>query len=91
VEEIRPERALVMLQQLPTGALSSWSFILRPRDGNRTRLIVRSRTSGPAGFTARWARALELLLLEPGYFVMERGVLRGIKRRAEDRDPTYPT
>lgn len=88
VEEIRPENALVMLQVLPTGAFSSWGFILRPRDGNRTRLIVRSRTSAPAGFAARWARELELVLLEPGYFVMERGMLRGIKRRAEHRDPT---
>jgi hypothetical protein len=26
---------------------------------------------------------VELLFLEPGYFVMERGMLHGIKRRAE--------
>jgi hypothetical protein len=29
------------------------------------------------------AREVELLLLEPGYFVMERGMLRGLKKRAE--------
>lgn len=58
VEEIRPENALVMLQELPTGAFSSWSFTLPPRDGNRMRLIVRSRTSGQAGLPRR-GRALE--------------------------------
>jgi hypothetical protein len=83
VREIRPEEALVMLQELPTGALSGWSFILRSVSGARTRLIVRGRTSPPAGWAARLARQVELLLLEPGYFVMERGMLRGIKRRAE--------
>jgi hypothetical protein len=88
VEEIRLENALVMLQELPTGALSSWSFILRPHAGDHTRLIVRSRTSAAAGFAAWLARGLELLLLEPGYFVMGRGMLRGIKRRAERRHPT---
>jgi hypothetical protein len=88
VEEIRLENALVMLQELPTGAFSSWSFILRPHAGDHTRLIVRSRTSAPAGFAAWLARGLELLLLEPGYFVMERGMLRGIQRRAERRHPT---
>lgn len=77
VKEIRPEEALVLLQELPTGALSSWSFVLRPR------LIVRGRTSPPRTFTTRLARAVEILLLEPGYFVMEREMLHGIKHRAE--------
>ena len=82
VREIRPEEALVLLQELPSGAVSSWSFVLRGRAG-RTRLIVRGRTSRPATVGARLARQAELLLLEPGYFVMERGMLRGIRRRAE--------
>jgi hypothetical protein len=83
VTEIRPEEALVMLQELPTGAFSSWSFSLRPHGDNSTRLVVRGRTSAPSGMAAKVARQVELLLLEPGYFVMERGMLRGIKRRAE--------
>ena len=82
VREVRPEEALVLLQDLPSGAVSSWSFVLRERAG-RTRLIVRGRTSAPGGAGARLAREIELLLLEPGYFVMERGMLRGIRRRAE--------
>jgi hypothetical protein len=83
VKEIRAEEALVLLQELPTGALNSWSFVLRPSAGGHTRLIVRGRTSAPVGRRARIARRVELLVLEPGYFVMERGMLRGIKRRAE--------
>ena len=83
VTEVRPREALLMLQQLPTGAATSWSFVLRRRRDGTTRLLVRARAAAPARASARAARALELLLLEPGYFVMERGMLRGIKRRAE--------
>lgn len=82
VTDVRPEEALVMLQELPTGGLSTWSFVLRPESRDHTRLIVRGRSSPPPGFPGRLARATELLILEPGYFVMERGMLRGIKRRA---------
>lgn len=82
VEEIHPERVLVMSQELPTGGLSSWSFILRPIDATRTRLIARARSSASARLAERVARQVELLLLEPGYFVMERGMLRGIRKRA---------
>lgn len=83
VSEIRPGEALVMLQQLPTGGRTSWSFIVRARADGTTRLLVRTRASAPTEARARVARALELLLLEPGYFLMERGMLRGIRRRAE--------
>jgi hypothetical protein len=83
VTEIRPREALVMLQQLPTGAITSWTFILRASGSEKARLLVRARASAPARASARAARALELLLLEPGYFLMERGMLRGIKHRAE--------
>jgi hypothetical protein len=72
-----------MLQQLPTGGVASWSFILRPRGATRTRLVARARTSAPASVAERVARQIELLLLEPGYFFMERGMLRGIRKRAE--------
>lgn len=88
VTEIRPERALVMLQELPTGGLSSWSFNLRPLGGGATRLLVRGRSSAPSMRAERVAREVELLLLEPGYFVMERGMLRGLKKRAERATPS---
>lgn len=85
VKEIVPEHALVLLQQLPTGGLNSWSFILRPGSATRTRLIVRGRRSAPVSVAERIALQIELVLLEPGYFIMERGMLRGIKTRAEWR------
>jgi hypothetical protein len=83
VTEIRPREALVMVQRLPTGAITTWSFVVRAQAATDSRLLVRARASAPARASARAQRALELLLLEPGYFVMERGMLRGIKRRAE--------
>lgn len=85
VKEIVPDHALVLLQRLPTGGLTSWSFILRPGGATRTRLIVRGRRSAAASPAEGIARQIELLLLEPGYFLMERGMLRGIKARAERR------
>jgi hypothetical protein len=48
VMEIRPERALVTLQELPSGGLSSWSFNLRPVGADVTRLLVRGRSSAPS-------------------------------------------
>jgi hypothetical protein len=87
VEGIRPEEALTMLQRLPSGGSSSWSFTVRSPSEDATRLIVRGRTSRPAGLAERIARQLELLLLEPGYFVMERGMLRGLRARAEGGRP----
>lgn len=83
VMEIRRERALVMLQELPTGGRTTWSFNLRPLGPHATRLLVRGRTSIPDEPAEKLARGAELLALEPGYFVMERGMLRGLKKRAE--------
>lgn len=83
VRQIAPEHALVLLQRLPTGGLTSWSFILRSSGATRTRLVVRGRRSAPASLAEAIARQIELVLLEPGYFIMERGMLRGIKHRAE--------
>jgi hypothetical protein len=58
----------------------SWAFVLEPTGDETTRLVVRFRARwrpGPAASAARVAG------LEPAHFVMERGMLRGIKRRAE--------
>lgn len=62
---------------------ATWQFALRPRDdGRATRLVVRQRLtySGRAGLL--WH------LVEPVAFVMEREMLRGIRRRAEGRSPS---
>jgi hypothetical protein len=57
----------------------SWAFALDPVAPTVTRLIVRVR----AHYEPTWIRALAIAMLEPIHFVMERGMLQGIKRRAE--------
>jgi hypothetical protein len=50
--------------------------VLEPAGENSTRLILRAR-SGPSPTT--WFD----ILAEPAYFLMTRGMMLGIKRRAE--------
>jgi hypothetical protein len=58
----------------------TWSFTLRPTPAGATQLLVRTR----AAYRPRALLGLALpVLLEPAHFVMERGMLLGIKRRAE--------
>ena len=58
--------------------LAGWGvFALRPIDAGSTRLLARQRLRPGPG---RWAYSL---LLELPHFVMERGMLLGVKRRAE--------
>jgi hypothetical protein len=52
---------------------STWAFILRPLDDQHTRLIIRTRGNDELLFT----------VIEPGVFIMERGMLRGIKEAVE--------
>jgi hypothetical protein len=54
-----------------------WTFVLREQDG-ATRLISRNRFRLPT-----LAARIGMLPMEPGSLVMERKMLRGIKRRAE--------
>lgn len=57
-----------------------WAFALDAPDERTTRLLVRFRVTGePRALLTLFCR----LLLEPEHFVMERAMLRGIKRRAE--------
>jgi hypothetical protein len=58
----------------------NWAFVLRRAKGGGTRLIVRSRVDGAPRFPIK---VLYVLLLEFPHFVMERGMLKGIKERAE--------
>jgi hypothetical protein len=61
--------------------LAGWgAFVLRAIDDTTTRLIVRSHAQGGSG---PLRRAFDFLVFEPAHFVMERGMLLGIKRRAE--------
>jgi hypothetical protein len=70
---------VVLCHQVTEDATScpgTWQFVLEPSGEDATRLILRAR-SGPAPTT--WFD----VLAEPGYFLMTRGMLLGIKRRAE--------
>ncbi|MCW3016754.1 MAG: hypothetical protein JWO02_3846 [Solirubrobacterales bacterium] len=61
-----------------------WTFVLESRDGT-TRLISRNRFRLPT-----LAARIGMLPMEPGSLVMERKMLRGIKRRAERLASTTP-
>lgn len=91
VRELEPGRHLVLAFHYPKTQWvvkqgvwpqfghCSMCLALRPvRDGERTRLLYRTRISAsPLG------RALMLALFEPADFVQSRKMLTGIKRRAE--------
>ena len=73
VAEVIPCRALV---------LENWgSFVVLPEGPDRSRLLVRSRMGAPDAPVA--GAAASFLAFEVPHFIMERGMLRGIKRRAE--------
>ena len=58
----------------------TWGFYLEHDETGATRLIVRSRAAWRRTVPTAFARAL---LLEPAHFIMEQGMLRGIRDRAE--------
>jgi hypothetical protein len=76
VREVRPEEALV-LQWIP--AKSTWAFGLYLDEGRGTRLVSRNRLSGSG--LRFWLGMVAFM--EPGSLIMERKMLLGIKRRAE--------
>ncbi len=76
---IEPNRVLLLCHQVTDDATTcpgTWQFVLEAGGENVTRLILRAR-SGPSPTT--WFD----ILAEPAYFLMTRGMMLGIKRRAE--------
>ena len=66
---------VVRSKSLPAG---TYAFMVRPIDGNRTRLIVRDR--------AAWKPSevpFAVLVFEPLHAYMEMGLIQGIRQRAE--------
>jgi hypothetical protein len=64
------------------GGIATWQWQLRPSpDGGSTRLIARQRLTFPDNLSVMWH------VVEPISFVMERQMLRGIKKRAEGLSP----
>lgn len=77
VERVDADEALVL--RSVKGAWV-WSLVLAG-EGERTRLVVRTRARRRGGI----GQVVDVLALEPMHFVMEFGVLRGIRSRAERR------
>jgi hypothetical protein len=77
VTDLVPGRALV---------LENWgAFVLQPIDSATTRLFVRTRGEGKASMTGLVLGPLNVFVFEPAHFIMQRGMLRGIRDRAEGR------
>ena len=75
VAQIHPNQALVLGHQDNGEWVELWQFVLVPQMDGSTRLILRTRTMMTGGF---WD------IIHPGVFVMEQGMLYGIKHRAEN-------
>lgn len=61
--------------------LEGWgAFVMEPIDAETTRMIIRSHETKPMG-----GRLMTFLFWDPAHFIMEHGMLLGIKRRAERR------
>jgi len=77
VTQVEPGRALV---------LQNWgAFVVNPIDARTTRMHIRTRGRGVPTLSGIALTPLSLLVLEPAHFIMERGMLLGIKRRAESK------
>lgn len=71
---IEPNHAIVMGHKDKGTWVEVWQFNLVPKEDGTTRLVIRSRNS---------AQGLLWDVIRPGEFVMMRGMMLGIKERAE--------
>lgn len=69
-----PNRAIVLGHQENGKWVDLYQFIMEPQSDGTTRLILRTRTMMTGGF---WD------VIHPGVFLMETGLLQGVKQRAE--------
>ena len=74
VAQIHPDQAIVLGHQENGEWVDIYQFIIVPQADGTSRLILRTRTMMTGGF---WA------VIHPGIFIMERGLLYGVKERAE--------
>jgi len=75
VADVVPGRALI---------LENWgAFVVQPIDSATSRLIVRTRGAGNPSFLGLVFGPLNVFVFEPAHFIMQRGMLRGIRDRAE--------
>jgi len=79
IRQMEPGRAIV---------LENWgAFVLEPMGPRLTRMHIRTRGAGVPTVGGIAITPVSLLLFEPAHFIMERGMLLGIKERAETRQP----
>ena len=74
VAQIHPNQAIVLGHQENGEWVDLYQFVILPQADGTSRLILRTRTMMSGGL---WS------VIHPGVFVMERGMLRGIRDRAE--------
>jgi hypothetical protein len=74
VAQIHPNQAIVMGHQENGEWVDLYQFVIVPQADGTSRLILRTRTMMVGGI---WT------VIHPGAFIMERGMLLGIKERAE--------
>jgi hypothetical protein len=74
VAQVDPNHAVVMGHKENGNWVETWHFVIIPQSDGTSRLILRNRSMVTSGF---WA------IIHPGIFIMERGMLLGIKERAE--------
>jgi hypothetical protein len=74
VAMIKPDRVVVLGHQENGKWVDIWQFVIVPQSDGSSRLILHTRTNAVGGF---WD------VIHPGVFIMERGMLLGIRDRAE--------
>jgi hypothetical protein len=75
VKDIVPGRALI---------LENWgAFVLQPVDSATTRLIVRTRGEGKPTIASFLLGPINVFMFEPAHLIMQRGMLQGVRDRAE--------
>jgi hypothetical protein len=75
VAQIHPDEIIVLGHQEDGEWVELYQFVITPQGDGSSRLILRTRTMMTGGF---WD------IIYPGVFVMEQGMLHGIKGRAEN-------
>jgi hypothetical protein len=75
ITQLEPGRAIV---------LENWgAFVVDPIDAKSSRVHIRTRGPGVPTVAGIALSPISLLTFEPAHFIMERGMLLGIKQRAE--------
>ena len=75
VAQMHPNRAIILGHREGDQWVDLYQFVITPQADGSSRLLLRTRTMMAGGF---WD------IIHPGVFIMERGMLRGIKAHAEE-------